>query len=352
MALGTTNISVSLVRDELGAGMNDVGQLCIHPNINKWSKWKPIKFPKIESLTQQELENSNYGIEIVSSLGDTSNPKALYDMVQNLGYTYKYNKPTGGVSSPYRLSDFRNYEKAGGVPPISTSARTQTVVAYVDRVFKYGGVEPQPSDFLLSKSDLYPSFHRGILLYNITQNKSFWTTNPDIWWSVSQFSGWAGDDIRGFEFIVTHEEDRLLTGGSNQFFAGGPDYNEFFAVINSPNAFNPYIIDLKSSIPPATLIYQSTLSGIYNYSINKINYNLTFSSTSTETKGGLIKNIQLQFSINGVLQSTKDLGDWTLPNNSTKSFIGAFDSSPVTGMTLQAFEDGVLIETARVIITG
>ena len=273
-------------------------------------------------------------------------------MVQNLGYTYKYNKPTGGLSSPYRLSDFINYEKAGGVPPVSTSARTQTVVAYVDRVFKYGGVEPQPSDFLLSKSDLYPSFHRGILLYNITQNKSYWTTNPDIWWHTTLISGWAGDDIRGFEFIVTHEENGLLPGTTNRFFSGDPDYNEFFAVINSPNAFNPYIIDLKSSIPPATLIYQSTLSAIFNYSTNKIDYNLTFSSTSTETRGGLIKNIQLQFSINGVLQSTKDLGDWTLPNNSTKSFTGVFNSTPTTGMVLTAFEDGVLIETANVIITG
>ena len=351
MALPTTGISTSLVKTEIGAGSNDVGTLCTHPNINKWSKWKPIKFPKIESLTQQELENSNYGIEIVSSLGDTSNPKALYDMVQNLGYTYKYNKPTGGVSSPYRLSDFRNYEKAGGVPPISTSARSQTVVAYVDRVFKYGGVEPQPSEFLLSKSDLYPSFHRGILLYNVTKNSSYWTTNPDILWPVPEFSGWAGDDIRALEFIVTHKEDGLIQGTDNRWDIRDP-YNEFFAVINSHNAVNPYIIDLKSSIPPATLIYQATLSGIFNYSTNKIEYNLTFSSTSTETKGGLIKNIQLQFSINGVLQSTKDLGDWTLPNNSTKSFIGVFNSNPVTGMLLQSFEDGALIETANVLITG
>ena len=154
-----------------------------------------------------------------------------------------------------------------------------------------------------------------------------------------------------FEFIVTHEEDRLIQGTVNRWYVDDP-YNEFFAVINSPNAFNPYIIDLKSSIPPATLIYQSTLSGIFNYSTNKIEYNLTFSSTSTETRGGLIKNIEVQFSIKGVLQSTRNLGDWTLPNNSTKSFTGVFNSSPVQGMLLQAFEDGKLIETANILITG
>ena len=352
MALPNSNISVAMVKAELGASMNSVGQLCIHPNVNRWSKWKPIKFPKIEPLTQQELENSNYGIEIVSSLGNTSNPKALYDMVQNLGYTYKYNKPIGGLNSPYRLSDFNNYEKAGGVPPVSTGVRSATVTAYLDRVFMYGGVEPQPNEFLLAKSDLYPSFHRGILLYNVTKNRSYWTTNPQIIWSVSEFSLWAGDNIKAFEFIVTHAEERLLTGTSNQFFSGDPDYNEFFAVIADGGFFNPYTIDLKSSIPPATLIYQSTLSAIFNYSTNKIEYNLTFRSTSTETRGGLIKNIELQFSINGVFQSTKNLGDWTLPNNSTKSFTGVFNSTPQVGMTISAFEDGVLINKSNVLITG
>ena len=41
MALPNTNISVAMVRDELGAATNDVGQLCIHPNVNKWSRFRP-----------------------------------------------------------------------------------------------------------------------------------------------------------------------------------------------------------------------------------------------------------------------------------------------------------------------
>ena len=35
-ALPTTGISVSLVRDTIGAGSNDVGTLFLHPNVNEW----------------------------------------------------------------------------------------------------------------------------------------------------------------------------------------------------------------------------------------------------------------------------------------------------------------------------
>lgn len=42
MALDIKNISTGLVAQTIGAGSNDVGTLCNHPNINKWSKFKPI----------------------------------------------------------------------------------------------------------------------------------------------------------------------------------------------------------------------------------------------------------------------------------------------------------------------
>ena len=38
MALPKSNASVAMVKSELGAATNKVGQLCIHPNVNKWSK--------------------------------------------------------------------------------------------------------------------------------------------------------------------------------------------------------------------------------------------------------------------------------------------------------------------------
>ena len=100
MALPNSNISVAMVKAELGAATNDVGQLCIHPNINKWSKWKPVRHSSVNPLTVTQLENTGCGLS------------------RNGMYEIEYLKPTGGATSPYRLSDFRNYNHTA-VPPVS-----------------------------------------------------------------------------------------------------------------------------------------------------------------------------------------------------------------------------------------
>ena len=62
MALGTTNISTTLVGTTLGTSSRDVGTLCKHASINKWSKWKPIRLNKVSGITVADLASVNYGI--------------------------------------------------------------------------------------------------------------------------------------------------------------------------------------------------------------------------------------------------------------------------------------------------
>ena len=99
MALPNTNISVAMVRDELGASTNDVGRLCIHPNINKWSKWKPVRYGSVSPITEAQLKSTNYGL-----YPPNNNP----NYANVIGQKWEYRKPRGG-SEPYRLSDFINY---------------------------------------------------------------------------------------------------------------------------------------------------------------------------------------------------------------------------------------------------
>ena len=105
MALPNSNISVAMVRDELGAATNDVGQLCIHPNVNKWSKYKPVRHSSIVPITEAQFKESNYGFNIASN---TSN---------NFTGSWSYAKPVGGSDSPFRLTDFGGYDKLEQ-PPI------------------------------------------------------------------------------------------------------------------------------------------------------------------------------------------------------------------------------------------
>lgn len=113
MALPTTGISTSLVATAIGEASSDVGTLCSSPKINKWSKWKPIWHPKTTGLILSDLEAENFGILVYEYT-------YFNDLLVAMGGTGEgmasYRKPLGGVSSPYRLGDFRNYEHYAPTP--------------------------------------------------------------------------------------------------------------------------------------------------------------------------------------------------------------------------------------------
>ena len=131
MALPNSNISVSMVKAELGAATNDVGRLCTHPNINKWSRYKPIRYPGPSIvLTEDILKDARGGLfmQRVNYIR-----WIMYDYANN-GDIWDYDRPTGGLY-PYRLGDFSKYShtaakfydvKAPSIVHQSTSPRVQT----------------------------------------------------------------------------------------------------------------------------------------------------------------------------------------------------------------------------------
>ena len=101
MALSNSDISVTVVRDELGASANDVGQLCVHPNVNPLSKWKPIRHSSTGPITESHLKFANYGFEFPSF--------TTYQGAS--GSNWVYLKPDGSLYQPFRIGDFRGYDK-------------------------------------------------------------------------------------------------------------------------------------------------------------------------------------------------------------------------------------------------
>ena len=110
-----------MVKAELGAATNDVGRLCIHPNVNMWSKWKPIRHTSIVPITQAQLAAHNYGIGW-NNYASIDEVKAAYADREDVLY---YNKPRGGSAEPYRLTDFINYEKTAIIPIAGASVSHQ-----------------------------------------------------------------------------------------------------------------------------------------------------------------------------------------------------------------------------------
>ena len=100
MALPNTGITSTMVANEIGAASRKWSVLCKHPKINKWSKWKPVSLNKLTPLTEGDLKDVDYGL---------TPPPVNTDYTKIVDTKWTYTKPTGGLSSPYRIGDFRNY---------------------------------------------------------------------------------------------------------------------------------------------------------------------------------------------------------------------------------------------------
>lgn len=107
----------------------DLGRLCTHTNINKWAKYKPIHHSGLQILsesarTDRQGDGEYYGVKIRM---DSMAMSSLHNV------TFAYNRPKGGASSPYRLSDFINEAGTAGYNHLAKPS-------------VYGSVSWQPKD--------------------------------------------------------------------------------------------------------------------------------------------------------------------------------------------------------------
>ena len=126
-----------------------LGRLCIHPNINKWSKWKPVRMNKVSGLTITDLKSPavNYGLNV---------PQTTMTICLFLNTNWTYLKPRVFIE-PFRLADFRNNHQATRVMfinnPISFNAIDPTTV------FTITANSNPSSDTVLGLED----FHNDVL---------------------------------------------------------------------------------------------------------------------------------------------------------------------------------------------
>ena len=83
-------------------------------NINKWSRFKPVSSPKLISLTLGDIRALNFGL----SAGNFTASASAGELILSGLAEWTHTLPSGSVSSPYRLSDFRGYDPAA-IPPIN-----------------------------------------------------------------------------------------------------------------------------------------------------------------------------------------------------------------------------------------
>lgn len=113
--LSPTEISEVLRRSQDDFGVispaitHDVGTVCVHDNINIWAKYKPMHYATLLPLsesqrTDRQGDGEYYGITI-----------SARQQIQNIeNVRFQYNRPQGGSTSPYRLSDFLDATQSNG----------------------------------------------------------------------------------------------------------------------------------------------------------------------------------------------------------------------------------------------
>lgn len=170
-------VSIDDVKQALGESSNDLATLCKSENINIWSKYKPInckgefkEYPiredsdeivtssynkytcvvrcgmNIPMDTYKNLRN-NYGgegfaIKACNNLHN-DNVYGINGYISDNRSTSVSGKhfPKGGANSPYRLSDFRNYNsKASGNKFRTSIPQFHTVEVYYSSTFKFNCV--------------------------------------------------------------------------------------------------------------------------------------------------------------------------------------------------------------------
>ena len=108
----TQPISVYDIANCIGVASTDVGTLCTAKSkINIWAKYKPVRYNKIGSLTENERKACAYGL-LDTREYDLSSDTAIttaFDNALNRIYSWEYESPTGGDASLYRMLDFDGY---------------------------------------------------------------------------------------------------------------------------------------------------------------------------------------------------------------------------------------------------
>lgn len=116
----TAPVSVWDVRRALGLNSTDVGTLCTSTRINMWAKCKPINAPYIlralNYAAAEQIMNYKAGLSCIYATSFNSLKSQIESYWDNANYkdngqfvAVKYDRPTGGLASPYRLTDFNGY---------------------------------------------------------------------------------------------------------------------------------------------------------------------------------------------------------------------------------------------------
>lgn len=227
----TAPVTLEDVKSVLNEDSNDIATLCKSSNINMWSKYKPVNLRKkfvtdtLNSdgkswtapsgrlgwwLGNNTVNDAALVIPLVSSKSDFDDDKARWT----------YNKPYGGDSSPYRLSDFAGYYDDAQDPISPAYPSTKEFFMSETATFSIRTTNTSDIDYpdqCISLKDIFQiltqitdgKVYPAIYLYNVTKKIGSYYSKPD---PID-----VNLDDEGYQFLVKFNSGAPISEGGCGF---------------------------------------------------------------------------------------------------------------------------------------
>lgn len=333
--LPSNNITTEIVRTTLNASNNDVGALCLHKNVNCWSKYKPTH-SDCDTLTPSDLLHSNYSINVVVA----NTPQQLHTyIVENNNKGITYIKP-----NKYRLGDFRNYYHQAKQPITSVFADGDVIgLANIANQSLFT-LTPQVDEYNVNVDDIYKCTNEWGEQQTLSRGVHFTNGTTEVWsttqipWNNAQWKQLAnnGNEVIAIEFLTNVPANTIstqyLTQSTDRFFAL-PQPLHTITVNNDINTTNPLTSDVF-------------VDGTFTLSQDNkcVNYSFRFSSIGDGYVGGALKNIAIKLSTDVKdtdVISYSNLDDITIGSETTSpTYTGTLSNR--YDSTTQSYYTGIL----------
>lgn len=334
-------VSIDDVNNVLGHGSTDLGTLCTSSKINKWSRYKPVQYSGLTTEGNSKwyrARDSKCGLTIPITTSRTE----IVNMYNNGTADWTYNPPTGG-EYPFRLLDFDKYQHnataAIGPVRILTSVPISgklicSVIMNQDNIpdseLKAGG---------LSLSEIYVSgeylsnWYFGGIITDTNNNIKIYATGRYIGSGENQ-----GNYTHDFpEFKV----NSLIVGAKYYFYPIMGRYSKgqdatvsMMDLIPLPNATKQLfsvISDAQASVIKVTITAKYVYSGSTKTGITGT---ITITNTGASSEKLTTNYVWQRFSTSNDTDAMQqgeyrtNLGDFSVPGNSSKSFDFSFNILP------------------------
>lgn len=171
----TAPVSIHDVRTALGTSSTDVGTLCKYADINRWARGKPQDAAQLAELTDTKRKELFWGLAPHTLNSVKSFPGVTEGVIKDAAPKWDYEQPTGGINSPYRLTDFNGYAADAPIPAwanISVNGKFLAVDFAFTGTAANGGIAPSELPIKgkgTALSELYP----GVVVFRIESNGTY-----------------------------------------------------------------------------------------------------------------------------------------------------------------------------------